>query len=179
MCFNVFSYKRNMKLQTTSTLSHSFNNTLTHSTLVVLPPVFTLHKYFHHHTFYNMVSAKIISVLAIAATALAAPVEKRSYSGDATYYNPSAGTNSCGTQASDSDLMVALNTAQMANGANPNANPNCGRQISVTGPKGSVTVTVLDTCPGCSNNDLDLSPAAFDKIADQAQGRVPITWDWA
>lgn len=126
-----------------------------------------------------MVSAKIISILAIAATALAAPMEKRSFSGDATYYNPSAGTNSCGSQASDSDIMAAMNVAQMQNGANPNANPNCGRKVAIKGPKGSVTVTIMDTCPGCSSGDLDLSPAAFDKIADQAQGRVPITWNWA
>ena len=126
-----------------------------------------------------MVSVKIFSVVALAAAALAAPMEKRSFSGDGTYYNPSAGTNSCGTQAHDSDIMAAMNVAQMTNGANPNANPNCGKKVSVTGPKGSVTVTILDTCPGCSHGDLDLSPAAFDKIADQAQGRVPITWNWA
>ncbi|CAO3674557.1 unnamed protein product [Umbelopsis vinacea] len=126
-----------------------------------------------------MVSVKIFSVVALAAAALAAPMEKRSFSGDATYYSPSAGTNSCGTQASDSEMMAALNVAQMSNGANPNANPNCGKQVSIKGPKGSVTVTIKDTCPGCSSGDLDLSPAAFDKIADQSQGRVPITWSWA
>jgi expansin (peptidoglycan-binding protein) len=126
-----------------------------------------------------MVSVKIFSIVAIAATALAAPaMEKRSFTGDATYYNPSAGVNSCGTQASDSDIMAAMNVAQMQNGANPNANPNCGRKVTLQGPKGSVTVTILDTCPGCASGDLDLSPAAFDKIADQAQGRVPITWNW-
>ncbi|CAO3675756.1 unnamed protein product [Umbelopsis ramanniana] len=128
-----------------------------------------------------MVSVKIFSLLAVAATVLAAPaaVEKRSFSGDATYYNPSAGTNSCGTQASDSDIMAAMNVDQMQNGANPNANPNCGRKVAIKGPKGSVTVTILDTCPGCASGDIDMSPAAFDKIADQAQGRVPITWNWA
>jgi expansin (peptidoglycan-binding protein) len=128
-----------------------------------------------------MVSVKIFSLLAVAATVLAAPaaVEKRSFSGDATYYNPSAGTNSCGTQASDSDIMAAMNVDQMQNGANPNANPNCGRKVSIKGPKGSVTVTILDTCPGCASGDIDMSPAAFDKIADEAQGRVPITWNWA
>lgn len=127
-----------------------------------------------------MVSIKIFSVVALAAAALAAPleVEKRSFTGDATYYNPSAGTNSCGTQSSDSDMMAAMNVAQMGNGANPNANPNCGKKVAIKGPKGSVTVTIMDTCPGCKSGDIDLSPAAFDKIADQAQGRVPITWNW-
>ncbi|KAH8547835.1 RlpA-like double-psi beta-barrel-protein domain-containing protein-containing protein [Umbelopsis sp. PMI_123] len=128
-----------------------------------------------------MVSVKIFSLLAVAATVLAAPapVEKRSFTGDATYYSPSVGVGSCGKQLADSDMMGAMNTAQMANGANPNANPNCGRQVTIQGPKGSVTVTIWDTCPGCASGDIDLSPAAFDKIADQAQGRVPITWNWS
>ncbi|KAG1084906.1 hypothetical protein G6F42_021601 [Rhizopus arrhizus] len=76
-------------------------------------------------------------------------------------------------------MIVALNHGQMANGANSNKNPNCGRRITATGPKGSVTVKVVDTCPGCANGDLDLSPAAFAKIADMDAGRVPVTWSWA
>lgn len=98
-------------------------------------------------------------------------------SGDATYYN--TGLGSCGWTSKDSDLIVALNHGQMANGANSNNNPNCGRSITATGPNGSVTVKVVDTCPGCANGDLDLSPAAFAKIADMSAGRVPVTWDWS
>lgn len=100
-----------------------------------------------------------------------------SSSGDATYYN--TGLGSCGWTSKDSDLIVALNHGQMENGANSNNNPNCGRTITATGPNGSVTVKVVDTCPGCANGDLDLSPAAFAKIADMSAGRVPVTWDWS
>ena len=46
----------------------------------------------------------------------------------------------------------------------------------VSGPKGDVEVTITDKLPSGSAKDLDLSPAAFDQIADQAAGRVPITW---
>lgn len=99
-----------------------------------------------------------------------------SHSGDATYYG--TGLGSCGEVSKDSDMIVALNHGQMANGANPNHNQLCGKTITAHGPKGSVTVKIVDTCPGCANGDLDLSPAAFAKIADMAQGRVPITWDF-
>ncbi|KAI8084067.1 RlpA-like double-psi beta-barrel-protein domain-containing protein-containing protein [Gilbertella persicaria] len=99
-----------------------------------------------------------------------------SYSGDATYYTP--GLGSCGGENSDSDMIAALNHVQMSNGANSNNNPNCGRSISIKGPNGSVTVKIVDTCPGCASGDIDMSPAAFAKIADLADGRVPISWSW-
>lgn len=67
----------------------------------------------------------------------------------------------------------------MKNGANPNHNPTCGKYVNVHGPKGSVRVKIVDTCPPCASGDLDLSPAAFGKIADFAKGRVKISWDWA
>ncbi|GAN02161.1 riboflavin aldehydeforming enzyme [Mucor ambiguus] len=119
-------------------------------------------------------------------TATATPTTKKSkssssssgdYSGDATYYN--TGLGSCGWESAESEMIVALNHGQMENGANSNKNPNCGRHITATGPKGSVTVKVVDTCPGCANGDLDLSPAAFAKIADMDAGRVPVSWSWA
>ena len=31
---------------------------------------------------------------------------------------------------------------------------------------------------GCAYNDLDFSPAAFDKLADESLGRIDITWEW-
>lgn len=99
-----------------------------------------------------------------------------SYSGDATYYG--TGLGSCGHDSKDTDLIVALNYRQMDNGANPNKNPLCGKKITAKGPSGSVTVTIVDTCPGCAEGDLDLSPAAFSKIANMALGRVPVTWSF-
>ena len=53
---------------------------------------------------------------------------------------------------------------------------NCGAYIQVTGPKGTVTVEVVDRCPECQPGDVDLSPQAFAKIADLSAGRVPISW---
>jgi hypothetical protein len=48
--------------------------------------------------------------------------------------------------------------------------------VYVTGPKGVVTVRIVDLCPECKAGHLDLSREAFAQIADLTQGRVPITW---
>jgi expansin (peptidoglycan-binding protein) len=72
---------------------------------------------------------------------------------------------------SPADLMVAA-----LNGVEWNTAAYCGAYVSVSGPKGSVTVRIVDQCPGCGAGDLDLSEQAFAKIANLAQGRVPITW---
>lgn len=45
----------------------------------------------------------------------------------------------------------------------------------VAGGKG-VDVTVVDSCPGCGRDDIDLSPAAFKKLAPLSQGVVQVTW---
>lgn len=41
-----------------------------------------------------------------------------------------------------------------------------------------VTITIVDRCPVCAQYDLDLSPAAFDVIGKQDEGRVAIEWNW-
>lgn len=91
-------------------------------------------------------------------------------SGDGTYYNAD-GTGACSFDASPSDLMVAAMNAPDYAGATW-----CGACLAVTGPSGSVTVRVVDECPGCKHGDLDLSMQAFAAIAPLSAGRVKITW---
>lgn len=41
----------------------------------------------------------------------------------------------------------------------------------------SVTVKIVDRCGGCKGpTDLDMSPSAFDVLAPESKGRIPITW---
>lgn len=41
----------------------------------------------------------------------------------------------------------------------------------------SVTVEVVDKCPGCGYYDLDFSPAAFEKLAPLSTGRLyGVSW---
>ena len=91
-------------------------------------------------------------------------------SGSGTYYNAD-GTGNCGFDASPNDLMVAaMNAADYGDAV------WCGACLAVTGPMGTVTVRVVDQCPGCSHGDLDLSPQAFQVLSPLSAGRIPITW---
>lgn len=106
------------------------------------------------------------------------------YSGDGTYYEPYVG--SCGWTNTIDDPIVAISAERykeiMAkhNVANPNNNPVCGAKIKAWNPANgkSVVVKVVDSCPGCARDDLDLSHFAFDSIADHALGRFKLQWQW-
>src|ERR1035437_9876318 len=99
-----------------------------------------------------------------------APAIGQSETGQATYYD-ATGAGSCSFDASPGDLDVAaMNHVEYANSA------VCGACAHVVGPKGDVTVRVVDLCPECAQGALDLSAQAFAKIADPSAGRVPITW---
>ncbi len=90
--------------------------------------------------------------------------------GEGTFYG-ATGAGNCSFDASPQDLMVAaMNQADYAGAA------ACGEYVTATGPKGSVTVRIVDRCPECARGDIDFSAEAFARIADPAAGRVPIRW---
>lgn len=92
--------------------------------------------------------------------------------GNATFYYAD-GRGNCSFHPSPNDLMVAaLNESDYGNAE------WCGAYAQVVGPKGEVTVRIVDRCPGCDPNHLDLSAEAFDQIADRSAGFVPITWQF-
>ncbi len=93
----------------------------------------------------------------------------RDQRGEATYYT-AGGTVACGLPLPDDGMVAAINAAQYAGSA------ACGICLRVQGPQGTVVVQVVDRCPECKAGDLDLSAAAFARIADPAQGRVAIRW---
>jgi expansin (peptidoglycan-binding protein) len=90
--------------------------------------------------------------------------------GVATFYS-ATGAGNCSFDATPNDLDVAAMDAPEYAGS-----AVCGECVAVTGPKGSVTVRVVDKCPECEKGHLDLSAQAFAKIADPVAGRVPISW---
>jgi expansin (peptidoglycan-binding protein) len=92
------------------------------------------------------------------------------HSGIATYYD-ATGAGACSFDPSPGDLMVAaLNNDEYDNAA------YCGAYVQVNGPKGTITVRIVDLCPECHTGHLDLSREAFAAIADLPQGVVSITW---
>jgi expansin (peptidoglycan-binding protein) len=92
------------------------------------------------------------------------------HQGIATYYY-ATGEGACSFDPSPDDLMVSAMNADEYDNASV-----CGAYVHVIGPKGEVTVRIVDLCPECKAGHLDLSVEAFALIADLPQGRVPITW---
>jgi expansin (peptidoglycan-binding protein) len=91
------------------------------------------------------------------------------HSGESTYYK-ATGKGNCSFDATDDLMVAAINTKDYANAA------MCGTYLDVSGPNGSVIVRVVDRCPGCKPGGLDLSRQAFERIAETAAGRVPVSW---
>ncbi|KAI8098571.1 RlpA-like double-psi beta-barrel-protein domain-containing protein-containing protein [Halteromyces radiatus] len=96
-----------------------------------------------------------------------APILNKRTSGSATFYE--VGLGSCGKTNSDSEMVAALSADIMSKS-------KCGKSVNIKSSKGSVTVKVVDTCPGCGATDIDLSPSAFKKLGSLSQGRIPVTW---
>jgi expansin (peptidoglycan-binding protein) len=67
-------------------------------------------------------------------------------------------------------MIAAMNHVDYA------ASAICGAYVEISGPKGLVTVRIVDQCPECPAGNIDLSPQAFARIADLVAGRVPISW---
>ncbi|GAA5922340.1 hypothetical protein JCM1841_003075 [Sporobolomyces salmonicolor] len=98
-----------------------------------------------------------------------------SYKGQGTWYTQNGVSGSCGQVHKDSDLIVAMNSAQVAGGA------HCGRYVTVTNLANSKTVRALvaDECPGCSYGSLDLSVGAFQKIGALSTGVLSVSWSFS
>jgi expansin len=91
--------------------------------------------------------------------------------GKATFYDMGGGTGNCSFPSlPGDDLFVALGDAEYAGAA------ACGMYLDVTGPKGTVRVKVVDSCPPCAPRHIDLSRTAFGRIADHVTGVVPVTY---
>lgn len=92
--------------------------------------------------------------------------------GIATFYDAD-GSGNCGFDPSPNDLLVvAPNKERYYDGS-----AICGACMRVSGPNGSVTVRVTDSCPNdgeddCGNSgaDLDLSEQAFAAIDNPKRG---------
>jgi expansin (peptidoglycan-binding protein) len=90
--------------------------------------------------------------------------------GTATHY-VLTGTGNCSYPSPPADgLFVALSPAEYHGAA------ACGGYVEVSGPKGSVRAEVIDQCPPCAAGHIDLSEAAFARIAPLSAGLVSVTY---
>jgi hypothetical protein len=113
----------------------------------------------------------IRSAALIAFTAIYSAVPAYAYNGDAIYYY--TGLGNCGWQSKDTDYIVALSIPEYNNGA------HCGQHVTVFYQGKSVDATVVDSCPGCSQYSIELSPAAFQALAPLSAERIQVQWNYA
>ncbi|KAM0464916.1 hypothetical protein ACHAPV_001907 [Trichoderma viride] len=117
-----------------------------------------------------------ISALCLAFATSAAPTEPETraaavFTGSVTYYD--VGLGACGQTNYDSELVVAVSHS-LYDREHP-----CGRNIRVYYQGRSVVVRVVDRCAGCAEDDLDLSPTAFEQVIGSKDiGRATATWEW-
>ncbi|KAK9076781.1 hypothetical protein SSX86_005115 [Deinandra increscens subsp. villosa] len=103
--------------------------------------------------------------------------------GQATFYTPPYVPSSCFGTEDRGVMILAANSGLFANRA------ACGTRYRVTCVSGtnagvprpctgnSVDVTVVDLCPGCAGNQVDLSQEAFAVIANTDAGRINIEYN--
>lgn len=117
-----------------------------------------------------------------AATTAASNNNGQSFNGGfATYFYQGGNAGACGTVHGDWDMIVAIDHEQWGSSGYGSGSNTCGRWLTVTNTKNgkSVVAMVADVCPTCANgNSLDLSQGAFNAIATEAEGSVPISWHW-
>ncbi|KAI9662197.1 MAG: hypothetical protein M1829_006179 [Trizodia sp. TS-e1964] len=136
------------------------------------------------------------------------PNNSKSFVGQLTYYGTGLGSCGVTSSDSDPICAVSrLIFDAVSKGTNPNANPLCGLKIRAkrfnekAGAERSIDLTVVDRCEyfsfpyltglpkvlssksilagvGCQATDLDLTPWAFEQLADKDLGRVDVTWAW-
>ncbi|TIC69400.1 hypothetical protein E3Q02_00831 [Wallemia mellicola] len=112
---------------------------------------------------------QIATVVAIAAGAAATPVVRQN-SGQATYYQASGGTGSCGQQLSDSQMGVAVSS-------NMGCTSMCGKNVEITSNGNTVSAPVVDCCPSCEENHIDLLPKVFESLGiSQSEGVAQVSF---
>ncbi|KAF9894047.1 hypothetical protein FE257_009020 [Aspergillus nanangensis] len=99
-----------------------------------------------------------------------------SYSGEATYFTGDVAVGACsfsGYTLPSSVFGTALSGAQWSDAA------ECGACVQVTGPSGnSIKAMIVDECPECAANHLDLFQNAFGELAATSEGVIDIEWSY-
>ncbi|KAG9121195.1 hypothetical protein FRC07_002956 [Ceratobasidium sp. 392] len=84
--------------------------------------------------------------------------------GWATHYDAGAGRGACGWDST----------------SNGDSSSNaCGKTATVTWRGKSVKARVVDMCPICGHDNIDLSPSTFEQLADKSVGKLyGISWEF-
>lgn len=118
-------------------------------------------------------SSSYAAAVPVASEAATSPAGSKR--GEATFYGGNTSGGMCsftGYTIPSGIFGTALSDSNWDDGA------NCGVCVSVTGPDGNkIKAMVVDQCPGCGPNHLDLYPEAFAELAEPSKGVINVSWD--
>lgn len=114
-----------------------------------------------------VLAAAGLALGAMAPHAQAAPRDLKPRAGWATFYTPGS-LGSC--MLPQPRFHVALNPHDYGRAR------LCGATIRITRGRRAVTARVTNLCPECPRGAVDLSPAAFRRLARPVEGRVRVRW---
>ncbi|KAK0497549.1 Non-catalytic module family EXPN protein [Armillaria luteobubalina] len=99
-------------------------------------------------------------------------VSAETWYGIATWYQPNGRYGACGAPSQNFDLVVALPPSLYANGA------NCWKHLGIINSDNGawVDAVVVDLCPDCEGNHIDMSSGAFSKLSTLDKGVIDVTW---
>ncbi|KAI9443493.1 expansin family protein [Lactarius indigo] len=122
----------------------------------------------------------LVAFFAFTLSALAAPIpvpdesqeldKRTTHVGRGTWYEP--GLGNCGWTNNRNQLVVAMPKSLY----DQNNGSNCGQMVQISYGGKSVTAKMVDSCPGCGGNDLDMSPATFGTLAPLSEGVIKVSW---
>jgi len=94
--------------------------------------------------------------------------------GHAVFYDPGQAAGSCGLGPfPPGGWYASLPPRSYASGR------ACGSYLTVYGPAGAVRAEVVDVCTDCAADTVDLSRAAFARIANPSRGTVAVSYQAA
>lgn len=126
-------------------------------------------------TLTALLSTALLAFAAPSTTPNARALSRRALSGEATYYggNMHGGTCSFSTYSLPRGLYgTALSSSNWDNAG------NCGGCVSVSHAGKSLTAMIVDQCPGCGPNHLDLFPDAFAALDSPSKGIIDVEWHY-
>jgi len=92
--------------------------------------------------------------------------------GRGTWYEP--GLGNCGWTNNRNEKVLAIGKRLY----DRNGGKNCGQMVEIVNNKNGKKAwgKTVDSCPGCGDDDLDLSPALFQQLDSLSVGVIQITW---
>ncbi|TIA89528.1 hypothetical protein E3P99_02006 [Wallemia hederae] len=110
--------------------------------------------------------ALLATIASVATAATASPISSQK----ATYYDASIGIGACGKQLDESEMGVAVST-QM------DCKALCGKSVEINSNGNTVSAPVVDCCPGCDGNHIDVTPNIFDSLdIALSEGVAPVAF---